>query len=86
MSASARKIMYRCDRRGTKELDLILGSFAHTYVPKMDQETLQAFEQFIELPEPILQDMLMDKVDLPADLPEKLLNLLNDFRYVPEQF
>ena len=84
LSPRARKTIYRCTHRGTKELDLILGSFARAHVADMDAETLQAFEDFTELPEPILQDILTDKMPLPVDMPAQLSDLLTSFTYAPE--
>lgn len=84
LSAQARKIIYRCTHRGTKELDLILGSFAQAHVPNMGAETLKAFEHFTELPEPILQEILTDKAPLPIDMPEDLRALFANFTYRPE--
>lgn len=83
MKVQAKKIIYRCTHRGTKELDLILGSFAKKNVPTMDPRTLAAFERFIELPEPILQEILTDKAELPVNLPKELRELLTKFAYRP---
>ena len=84
LSADARKILYRCQHRGTKELDLMLGKFARTYVPEMDPQTLQAFADFTELPEPVLLEILIDKLPLPADLPPKLAGMLRAYTYTPD--
>ena len=84
LSAEARKIIYRCTHRGTKELDLILGSFARAHVPNMSAEVLAEFQAFTELPEPVLQEILTDKAALPDQLSEELKALLTNFTYVPE--
>ncbi len=47
-----KRALYRANHRGTKELDLILGRYADACVPKMDEASLTAFEQFIALPDP----------------------------------
>ena len=84
LSVAARKAIYRCTHRGTKELDLILGSFARQHVPAMNAATLEAFNDFTELPEPVLIEILTDKLPLPADMPPKLAALLAAFTYQPE--
>lgn len=48
-----------------------------------DSRTLAAFERFIELPEPILQEILTDKAELPVNLPKELRELLTEFAYRP---
>ena len=82
-SAHTRKILYRSSHRGTKELDLILGSFARMHLADLDATNLSAFEVFTDLPEPILQEVMMGKAPLPADLPEPLRHLLAQYRYKP---
>ncbi len=84
INLEAKKILYRCTHRGTKELDLILGNFAHGHVPRMDAATLIAFAEFIELPEPVLHDMMTQRAELPADMPARLRIWLSAFRYRPE--
>ncbi len=85
LSVRARKILYRCAHRGTKELDLILGSFARAHVPDLDEVSLDAFEVFTELPEPVLQEVMTGKAPLPTDMPEPLRRLLANHRYTPPQ-
>ena len=84
LSPQARKILYRCTHRGTKELDLMLGSFARAFVPQMDAATLAAFADFTELPEPLLLECLIGKHPLPATLPAGLAQMLRTYRYQPE--
>jgi antitoxin CptB len=47
-----KRALYRAHHRGTKELDLILGRYAQNRVPGMDEAQLTAFEQFLALPDP----------------------------------
>jgi antitoxin CptB len=47
-----KRALYRANHRGTKELDLILGRYADVRVPDMDEVSLKAFEQFLALPDP----------------------------------
>ena len=84
LSAAARKTLFRCTHRGTKELDLMLGSFARLHVADMDRETLAAFNDFTELPEPVILEILIDKLPLPADMPPKLADLFRAYTYKPD--
>jgi antitoxin CptB len=47
-----KRALYRACHRGTKELDIVLGRFAEAHVPLMDEARLAAFEQFLALPDP----------------------------------
>lgn len=55
-----RRAAYRASHRGTKEMDWILGRFAEAALPQMAGARLAAFEELLALPDPTLQDMVMD--------------------------
>jgi antitoxin CptB len=55
-----RRAAYRAAHRGTKEMDWILGRFAHDAVPGMSAGELDIFETFLMLPDPELQQMIME--------------------------
>lgn len=55
-----RRILYRAAHRGTKEMDWLLGRFAEAEVASFDKEELEAFEAFLSLPDPDIQEWLMD--------------------------
>ena len=43
-----KRLRIRCWRRGTKEMDLILGPFADTGLGVLDDDGLSAFETFLD--------------------------------------
>lgn len=43
-----RRLRIRCWRRGTKEMDLILGSFSDQRLPELSDEELSAFEALLD--------------------------------------
>jgi len=49
-----RRAAYRACHRGTKEMDLVLGRFAHARLPAMTAEELDDFERLLALPDPLL--------------------------------
>lgn len=49
------RLSWRC-RRGTKELDVLLQRYLDRRYPHADAAERQAFEQLLELPDPVLQD------------------------------
>ena len=51
-----KKLKFRAWHRGTREMDLILGSFADAYVFGFDEQSLDAFERLLECPDPDLYD------------------------------
>jgi antitoxin CptB len=61
-----RRALYRASHRGTKEMDWVLGRFADAALPAMSEATLSAFERLLRLPDPDLQDLVMDHATAPA--------------------
>ena len=47
-----KRALYRAHHRGTKEMDLVLGSFADAELVGFDEAGLLAFEQLLALPDP----------------------------------
>lgn len=67
LDASRRRALYRAEHRGTKEMDWLLGRFARAELGGMDDSELDAFEDFLALPDPDIQHWLMTR---DAALPE----------------
>ena len=44
-----KKILYRSSYRGTKEMDILLGSFVKKYINELNFEQLLDLEKFLEL-------------------------------------
>ena len=42
-----KRLRLRCWRRGTREMDLILGQFADAHLPDLDPEMLEALEALL---------------------------------------
>lgn len=65
MSVELRKLEWRC-RRGMKELDLLLVRYLKTHHTGAPIAERQAFEQFLELPDPEIARYLVAG-DVPDD-------------------
>jgi len=65
LDARRRRARYRAAHRGTKEMDLLLGHFADAEIDKMDDAELNAFEEFLALPDPDIENWLLAR-DTPA--------------------
>ena len=54
-----KRLRWRC-RRGTRELDALLGGWLEACGAQSDPETLNAFDTLLEQPDPMIWDWLMD--------------------------
>ena len=72
-------LLWRCQRRGTQELDLLLGHFAALHLSGMDEKTLGYFEHMIAAEDPNVQAWLSKNIPLPPRYGETLGLLVKDF-------
>jgi antitoxin CptB len=61
-----KKLKFRAWHRGTREMDLILGSFADAHVMDFDAGQLDAFERLLNCPDPDLYDWKCGLADVAA--------------------
>lgn len=60
LTARQRRIIHRCKQRGWLELDVILGSWAAKYVPRMkDDEEIEQVERLLEAETPHLYQWII---------------------------
>lgn len=64
-----RRALFRATHRGTKEMDWLLGRFAESEIEKFDDAQLDAFEQFIDLPDPEIQEWLLNPLSAQPEGP-----------------
>ena len=79
LDARRKRMMFRAWHRGTKELDILLGSFADHHLGEMSDEELTAFELLMEVPEPDLYDWIAGRKPLPANYQGPLLERIIAF-------
>ena len=51
-----KKLLYRSTYRGTKEMDILLGSFVKKYINELNFEQLLDLEKFLELDDEVILD------------------------------
>jgi len=61
-----RRAAYRASHRGTKEMDWMLGRYAESALQGFSLERLTLFERLLTLPDPDLQDMILQPEIMPA--------------------
>jgi len=54
------KLAWRC-RRGTKELDVLMQKFLNDFYQSASPELQHAFEQMLEMQDPVLYDLLVGR-------------------------
>ena len=65
ISVFRKKLSIRSWRRGTKELDLILGQFSQENLINFDMSELELYEQFLSNDDHLIYNWLFEKEESP---------------------
>ena len=66
-----RRILFRCRRRGIREMDIALGNFAETHLQGLTEEQLAEFERWLDAADPDLPRIAPDRIPGPQELKQK---------------
>ncbi len=62
-----KRLIFRSGHRGTKEMDLFLGSFAAAYVPEFSEEELALYDELLKEPDPDIYNWVTKREPVPAN-------------------
>ena len=80
-----KKIIYRSNYRGTKEMDKLLGAFTKKYINELNNEDLADLEKLLDADDTNLYNYYND-LDYDFDFKENYINsLFKNFKYNDEQ-
>ncbi len=75
------RLIYRANYRGTKEMDMLIGTFAKKIVPTLDETQLPEFEAFLNEEDPDLFKWYSDKGGVPEGHMRSVMKLFLAFDY-----
>jgi antitoxin CptB len=78
-----KRLLFRSWHRGTREADLILGSFAEAYLAGFDEKRLDEYESLLACPDAELFDWIAGRAAPPPEYDTAVTRLLLAFRYTP---
>lgn len=81
LSPRRKRLIFRSDHRGTKEMDLLLGSFARKHIATMDEALVDRFEVLLELSDPDLYNWITGQEPTPPEWDDALMDMLKAHRY-----
>lgn len=76
-----KRLLFRSWHRGTKETDLLLGSFADRHLSTFSEVQLERYETLLENDDGWLYDWITGRLPPPPDQDHDVMRLLRDFRY-----
>lgn len=78
-----KRLRFRSWHRGTRESDLILGSFAEAHLAAFDDAQLDRYEALLDCPDADLFDWIAGRAMPPPAYEHDVTRLLLSFRYTP---
>ena len=69
------RLRWQC-RRGMKELDVAMSAYLEKFYPAANAEDQAAFQRLIDTQDPVLMDMLMEKIPAPDEQMARVLQTI----------
>lgn len=76
-----KRLTFRAWHRGTREMDLLIGSFADKYIASFGPEDLRVFEEILINNDPDVYDWILGRQTPPPELKSRALDLLLSHRF-----
>jgi antitoxin CptB len=84
MNSHRRKLVFRAWRRGFREMDLLMGSYADQHMAELSDEGVAEFERLLSLPDWEVYAWLVGQKPVPDNHKGPVLDALIAFRYVAQ--
>ncbi len=74
-----KKLTFRSQHRGIKELDILVGGFADSFLKELSPEDLYEFECLLTVPDQTFYAILRGEVEAPDHVKSPLLDKMIDY-------
>ena len=81
MEERRRKLLFRAWRRGIRELDLMIGSFADEHLADLSESEVDEFERLLAVPDWEMYGWLTGTAEEPPNYAGPLLDRMKQFKY-----
>ena len=78
-----KRLRFRSWHRGTKEMDLLMGSFADAHLDGFGAAQLDRYEALLDVSEPVVYDWILGRSAPPAEYDHDVTRLLLAFEFQP---
>jgi antitoxin CptB len=80
LDALRRKLGFRAWHRGTREADLLIGSFAEAHLAEFDAQALGQFQALLKENDPDIYDWMTGRMPVPPEHDNRVTQLLRAFQ------
>lgn len=78
-----KRLRFRSWHRGTREMDLLLGSFADRNLPAFSEGELDLYEKMLERSDTDLYEWMTGRTAVPPEFDHDVMKLLLSFKFKP---
>jgi antitoxin CptB len=83
LETKRKQALFRAQRRGFRELDLLFAAFCDRYLNTLNQQQLDTLEALLAVPDWQLYGWIMGKEAVPKPYDTELFALLCDYKSAP---
>jgi antitoxin CptB len=76
-----KRLLHRSKYCGSKEMDLILGSFAEKHIAAMSDDQLDRYDTLIRNPDLDLYEWIIGRTPAPTEFDNDVMKMLQEFRF-----
>ncbi len=76
-----KKLLYRSNYRGTKEMDILLSKFVKKYINQLDKESLYDLEYLLDLNDEVLSNFYINSISSKGIKNNLIFKLFKEFKY-----
>lgn len=77
-----KRLIFRSEHRGTKEMDIILGTFARENVPNFTEAQLEIYDDLLKHNDPNLYNWILEKDDPDTGVESEVFDMLKAHKVV----
>lgn len=82
MDPRRKRLLFRCQHRGTKENDILLGGFAQHHVAELSEPQLERLEALLEVADNDLYNWITGKAPVPEAFDHDVMAWLRKFNNI----
>lgn len=83
LEARKRRLIFRANHRGTKEADIMIGSFVQANIDSMSLEDVMWFERFLEENDVEIMAWMIGRKEPPAEYQGPIMDAMRRLDFMP---
>ena len=77
-----KRLVYRSQYRGTKEMDKLIGNFVQQNIDKFDLNQLRELEKFLSIDDDTLYRLYNNQIEKVENINSNFINLYKSYKFI----